>query len=238
MNTYDTLEKINIFLMGLKRHRKYKLGNKYIGIDIGCEDKNIPEYLGLDGSILIYIMNSKIIPHFLKKKFYNKTCTSQRISMVKFIKTLDNKQVIHHNLSYGIPFENGVIPNIYTAHFLEHLNEKTTKDVLEECFRVLKIGGILRICIPSIEEEIKIIEKAIKEYGNGNSAPIQPYVTSDSLRRNSFAPHRRMYSFSDISAILKKIGYRNIRQVQFRKGKLPLVEEIEWHGGLIVEAKK
>ncbi len=45
-----------------------------------------------------------------------------------------------------IPYPNGSIATIHAYHFLEHLINPV--NVLEECQRVLHVGGVMNICVP------------------------------------------------------------------------------------------
>ena len=45
----------------------------------------------------------------------------------------------------GIPFPDDSIDDIFSSHFLEHLDDSDARDFLQECMRVVKKGG--RICI-------------------------------------------------------------------------------------------
>ena len=40
---------------------------------------------------------------------------------------------------------------IYTSHVLEHFGRHEFRNVLEECYRVLKKGGTLRVSVPDFE---------------------------------------------------------------------------------------
>jgi len=60
-------------------------------------------------------------------------------------------QVQQHDILAGIPFEDASMSVVYHSHLLEHLNPKDGRRLLEECFRVLMPGGILRIVVPDLE---------------------------------------------------------------------------------------
>jgi len=51
-----------------------------------------------------------------------------------------------YDLSNGIPFPNNSIDKIFTKHFLEHIDNLLY--LIEEMFRVLKLGGIAEIIVP------------------------------------------------------------------------------------------
>ena len=59
--------------------------------------------------------------------------------------------VIRHDVNQGLPFEEGKFAAVYHSHILEHLEPKEGRKLIEECYRVLRPGGILRIAVPDLE---------------------------------------------------------------------------------------
>ena len=60
-------------------------------------------------------------------------------------------QVLEHDLTTGLPFEPESMDAVYHSHVLEHLAPGAGIELINECFRVLKPGGILRIVVPDLE---------------------------------------------------------------------------------------
>jgi len=56
---------------------------------------------------------------------------------------------IAHDLRRGIPLPNNTVDKIYTSHLFEHIPYKDLISLLEECYRVLKKGGELSVCVPN-----------------------------------------------------------------------------------------
>src|SRR5262249_45251050 len=48
------------------------------------------------------------------------------------------------------PFENGVFDYIFTEHMIEHISWGEGNRMLQECHRVLRPGGIIRIATPDL----------------------------------------------------------------------------------------
>lgn len=72
---------------------------------------------------------------------------------VDFIKT--GADVIVCDLTKGIPFPDNEFDVVYHSHILEHFAKDKAPLFLKECYRVLKLGGIIRIAVPDIEQIIK-----------------------------------------------------------------------------------
>jgi len=66
------------------------------------------------------------------------------------------KNVIKHNLLRGVPFKDDTFDLVYHSHVLEHFSKEDGIHLIEECYRVLKPGGILRIAIPDLEQIARI----------------------------------------------------------------------------------
>ncbi|MDP2946729.1 MAG: methyltransferase domain-containing protein [Nanoarchaeota archaeon] len=238
MSFFSLSEKFNFLILRLNKNKKFFLKDYEIGINLGSEDNTIKEYAGIDGSFLIYLGRSHL-PNFLKKIIYNKSCTADHRSFSQFLKSIKEKRIIHHNLSYGIPFHSNSIGHIYTSHFIEHLNGNDAVKLLRECYRCLKKGGILRIVVPPIENEIERMRESTKKYEqNKDSKPIQEFIAFAEKNRNHFSFHRRMYSYKDLEKILQNTGFKKIFKRKFKEGNMPKTKEIEVRDGLIIEAIK
>lgn len=78
--------------------------------------------------------------------------------------------VIASNLLSGIPFGDNYFDLVYHSHVLEHFSKDDGIKLIQECYRVLKPGGIIRIAIPNVEsivrEYISIIDKLSKDIDN------------------------------------------------------------------------
>ena len=67
----------------------------------------------------------------------------------------------------GIPAKNKSVDFIYHSHMLEHLNEEDGKNLIRECFRVLKPHGVLRVAVPDLEVICKEFVNALSRVDRG-----------------------------------------------------------------------
>jgi len=56
------------------------------------------------------------------------------------------------NLLGRLPFEDNSVDVLYSSHFLEHVPVIKVPSFLNECFRVLKSGGQIRLVLPDLQE--------------------------------------------------------------------------------------
>lgn len=76
-------------------------------------------------------------------------------------------EVIEHDVTQGIPFDEGTFEAVYHSHILEHLKPVDGKALLDECFRVLKPGGVLRIVVPDLERIARLYLRTHDEAWSG-----------------------------------------------------------------------
>lgn len=85
---------------------------------------------------------------------------------IDFISNSDN--VIPHNLLEGIPLENESVNVVYHSHVLEHFSKTDGLKFMNECFRVLKPNGIIRIAVPDLETIAKEYLRNLELAASGN----------------------------------------------------------------------
>lgn len=65
--------------------------------------------------------------------------------------TSNSPHVLSHNLLRGMPFPDDRFDVVYHSQVLEHIPKKKAPFFVNECFRVLKPGGIMRVVVPDLE---------------------------------------------------------------------------------------
>jgi predicted SAM-dependent methyltransferase len=83
--------------------------------------------------------------------------------------------VIVHDLSQGIPLPNNVCDVVYHSHVLEHIRRSDALPFMEECYRVLKPGGIFRIAVPDLEEICRVYLKKLDAAVTGDAVSAHDY---------------------------------------------------------------
>jgi predicted SAM-dependent methyltransferase len=78
---------------------------------------------------------------------------------IDFIST--NEHVMSHNLINGIPLADSSVSVVYHSHLLEHFSKAQAVKFINECYRVLKPGGIIRIATPDLERIIQEYQHAV-----------------------------------------------------------------------------
>ncbi len=71
-----------------------------------------------------------------------------------------------YDLRKGIPFPDNTFAVVYHSHLLEHFPRHGAFKFIQECYRVLKPGGIIRVVVPDLERiarmYLQALERALK----------------------------------------------------------------------------
>ncbi|WP_035727346.1 class I SAM-dependent methyltransferase [Eisenibacter elegans] len=80
-----------------------------------------------------------------------------------------------HNLLQGIPFADASFEAVYHAHVLEHFAPHDGQQLIRECYRVLRPGGVLRVVVPDLEQIIRQYLLQLEAALAGDEAAAQRY---------------------------------------------------------------
>ena len=144
---------INKIILWLKKRQISKYAYSPLKINLGCGLNVVNGWVNIDGNLSVLISK---FPKILKKTFYLLSNSNDLYSADEYINILEDNIFVHHNVNYGLPFRGGSVDYIYTSHFLEHLFKDNVEKLLYEACRILKTGGIIRICVPDSEYIIKL----------------------------------------------------------------------------------
>ena len=144
-----------------------------------------------------------------KKLLINIACGNVYIKNKSWI-NLDiiskDKYVKKINLLKKLPFNNETVDAIYCAHFLEHIPVHKVTDFLEECFRILKKDGVLRLVLPNFESLTKEYLKQVKLKNFTKAKIVQMSIIDQCVRR---VPGGELGKFYNI-LLNEKINKKNI----------------------------
>lgn len=163
-------------------------------INLGCGDKTPEGWINVD-----YALGAKLA----KIPFLHKL----GLTKIKWDRT-----IIIHNLLKLFPWETESIDVVYSSHTLEHFTREEGFHFLEECHRVLKYGGIIRIVVPDLKAfTLAYLEgKTRADYFIENLFVLYPssnnFIRKILMPFISF-PHKCMYDTQTLVKILQSIGF-------------------------------
>lgn len=121
-----------------------------------------------------------------------------------------------------LPLAEDSVDFIYCSHVLEHFEKYETVNILKECFRVLKPGGVLRVVLP----DLKIMINKFSDAEKFNRDFYGYDKDKKSILNWFIRGHQWMY---DEESFLKLIGneFNKVKKTGFRSGKVPNLRELD-----------
>lgn len=178
-------------------------------INIGCGKTPTEGWINFDNSPSIMLANSPFIYFFAKIfRFLNK----EQIENINWNK---KNKILFADAKKKIPLHNDSAECIYTSHMMEHLSKEESVSFLNEAFRVLEPGGILRIAVPDLKLAVNFyvqtqdadtfMEKILLA-----PPPINTIKEKISLFFTGYRQHQWMYDEKSLSKLIKKVGFKQI----------------------------
>ena len=118
-----------------------------------------------------------------------------------------------YDLTKTLPYSNDIIDLIYTSNFLEHLDKIEGFKFLNECYRIMKEGALIRISVPDADKIMKAyLDKTIMEYKCMNVGIVQADNDLDAYYNLLLGGHKAIYNYNSLKQLLNKIGFTDIRE--------------------------
>ena len=229
------IESVNRVLGRLKRSQRvnvldYVEQGDDVRINVGCGLAVTKGWVNIDGSLNALIA---VLPKPFHSLAYRLTGAKQYYTKDEYCTLLRGHKFVHHDLVYGLPVDEGVVDCIYSSHFFEHLYRQDAKNLLSDCYRALKEGGLIRVSIPDLHYAVSLYEKGKKEEMLKNYF----FVEDDD---SNYARHKYMYDYEMLSALLLESGFCDVRQCQYQVGAMPDIDILDNRPqeSLFVEARK
>lgn len=157
---------------------------------------------------------------------------------------------LNYNLLKPWPVGSNSIDFIAGSHFIEHLDLNDGIAFLNEAFRVLRAGGIIRLSCPDLEiyannyvkrNKAFFDHKLIREWCTFKKAETSGEIFI-AKAYDSGGSHKWFYDFDSLKHILGSAGFTQVRKCGRLEGAVPDLETIEPPGReletLYVEAAK
>jgi SAM-dependent methyltransferase len=142
----------------------------------------------------------------------------------------------YFDLRKRFPFDDESVDAIYAAHVWEHLALSTAKHATEECYRVLKPGGALRLIVPNVRD-------AVEEYLHSNVPDAaltlnrrlyyRPFeecrslIYSIYLGFTDFHYHRFMYDPPQLISLLQASGFVCVSEKNLLESQIEEIGDVE-----------
>jgi SAM-dependent methyltransferase len=133
------------------------------------------------------------------------------------------------NVLWGLPFTDGQCRYVFLSHLLEHLFYPTdAMGLLEEIYRILEPGGVVRIVVPDIEQCLRAYQENNKAFfqqrvehwgaGDGNATRLEHFLSYAGAGPDPawlFEAHKFGYDFETLTRALQRAGFTTIIRSSF-----------------------
>lgn len=135
----------------------------------------------------------------------------------------------------GLPVGTGTADGVYASHVLEHVSRDDVAGAMAEMFRVLRVGGVLRLVVPDLRARA---ERYVRE-GRGDDFMASLNMAGAAQARGvlgraraafGFSGHRWMYDEASMAAVLTAAGFAGVRRCAFGDSGDPMFDRVEDRG--------
>jgi len=155
-----------------------------------------------------------------------------------------NKYIFQQlDITNGLPYDDNTVDLIFSSHLIEHLTMEEGLNLLRECHRVLKPGGMLRIATPDAKHLMtKYLDGEIREYGHINKNVEMAETDLDALLHLLFSGHKTVYDYTRLYKLFRKAGFNKIYRTSPFKSQNHILRNQTFVShptiSLVVEAQK
>lgn len=144
-----------------------------------------------------------------------------------------------HDLRKGIPHGDSSVDVVYSSHMLEHFTAEQARALLEEAYRVLKPGGLVRIVVPDLAHITRAYLEGDREslkatgdvpladayldglFSRGHRSPGPVERLARAALRTEDGGHKWMYDAESLGQRLREAGFVEVQQVARGEGRDP-----------------
>ncbi len=164
------------------------------------------------------------------------------------------RNVVWMDITRKFTFPDDSVQYIYSSHTFEHLSFQEAAFALNECFRVLKKGGVIRLIVPDLERLVNdYLSNKTSDPGkaaeifHANSLFFEiPYPRSSREAIGFFYRsknnHRFLYDREALRKQLAAAGFSEVAEKKYAESAIPHIELIDikerFNGAICLEATK
>jgi len=115
-------------------------------VNLGCGLQTPSGWINVDGSY-----NARLAKH----PFIRRALAWLKFFPPDLLNIPWNSSIFVHDIRKPLPFSDSSVAAVYASHVLEHLYREEAQLVVNESFRVLAQGGVLRVVVPDLEAIIQ-----------------------------------------------------------------------------------
>jgi predicted SAM-dependent methyltransferase len=117
-------------------------------INAGCGRTPTEGWLNFDNSLSLRLAKIPVLPSILRRlRFLND-------SQYQFVRFARENEIRYGDVVKGLPVPDQSCEVLYSSHMIEHLDRIEVANFLDQTFRILCGGGIIRIAAPNIKAQV------------------------------------------------------------------------------------
>lgn len=222
-------ENLTLLSTWLHKCQRVAPNERPVKVNLGSGLTVASGWIHVDGSLNALVSRW---PKAWLKVLYRFSDNRQWFSQEQYVRILTEHRFVHHRLQYGVPFGDETVDVIYSSHALEHIYLEEAQSLLQDAYRALKKGGLIRLAVPDLEYALHLYQSGAKE-----RALDFFFIRNSSGHSNS---HHYMYDFELLKNLMEKAGFVEIQRCGFREGNMRDANILDNRPEetLFVEAKK
>lgn len=123
-----------------------------------------------------------------------------------------------HDVTKGMPFDDGCVDLIYSSHLIEHLDYRQAEKFLKECRRVMKKDAVIRIITPNAGELMEGLKHGILDaFDEINDGCANAKSQMERFHALACSNHASMYDSTTLINMLSAAGFSHVEHSEFRK---------------------
>jgi len=148
-------------------------------------------------------------------------CGAKHLPGFYHVDILDAPHIDHCGHVDDLAFiADGVVELIYACHVLERFGRYEIESVLREWYRVLVIGGVLRLAVPDFAAVVKMY--ASEGLQDGMSGLVGLVAGG---QRTPYDFHKMIFDESLLTAFLRRVGFAEVRRWDWRRTEHAAIDD-------------
>jgi len=159
---------------------------------------------------------------------------------------LPYKHAVYLDATKVFPIADSSFDYVFSEHMIEHIPLKKGIFMLNQCYRIMKPAGKIRITTPNLQFLIDLshsnLTQTQQEYIDWSIETFQlnKNANKKTVVINNFFHnwgHCFLYDFESLKNIMEMIGFKNVKGVESRKSDDKELNDLEIHGKKVIPEK-
>lgn len=131
------------------------------------------------------------------------------------------------NITEPLPFGDGTVDIAFSEMCCEHVTHQQAWAFLDECYRILKPNGLIRVVIPDFSLTWRLKDP---EYARVNGGVTGARTWKEHMRSILFCHgHQGLWNAELMRDVLEAIGFRDVRIHRAGESNRPELRDLEQH---------